>query len=25
VTDKKTEPPAAPGSFADKLRRWFGA
>jgi PTH1 family peptidyl-tRNA hydrolase len=25
VTDKKVEPPAAQGSFADKLRRWFGA
>jgi peptidyl-tRNA hydrolase, PTH1 family len=25
VTDEKTEPPAAQGSFADKLRRWFGA
>src|SRR3990170_2474554 len=25
ATGKKAEPPAAQGSFADKLRRWFGA
>ena len=25
VTGKKAEPPAAQGSFADKLRRWFGS
>ena len=25
ATDNKAEPPAPQGSFADKLRRWFGA